>query len=154
LAVACFYSKYYNSIYCKRDISEDILKSIFDLAGGITGDVQQFCEALWSTTDAGSTIGQEQVNAAIKLLISRENLSFQIILARLTDLQVRVLRALAELGGKKPTSKTFLEKIESRNASEVAQTLDRLAKMKIIYRSQNEWKYMNPVLKIYLLRLM
>lgn len=79
----------------------------------------------------GDTIIQEHVKAAIDLLISRENLSFQIILARLTDLQVRVLRALAELGGKKPTSKTFLEKVESRNASKVTQALARLAQMKL-----------------------
>lgn len=135
-----------------RDIREDFLKKIFDLAGGITGDVQQFCEALWSKTDPGDTIDQEHVNAAIDLLISRESLSFQIILARLTDLQVRVLRALAEIGGKKPTSKAFLKKVESHNASEITQALARLAQMKIIYRNQDGWKYMNPVLKIYLLK--
>ncbi len=136
----------------RRNISHDILKSVFDLAGEITGDVQQFCEALWSKTEPGDTIAPEHVSAAIDLLVSRENLSCQIILARLTDLQVRVLNALAELGGEKPTSKEFLTKVDSRNASAVVQALQRLAKMKIIYRTQFGWKYMNPVLKLYLLR--
>ena len=136
----------------KRNISENILESVFNLAGGITGDVQQFCEALWSKTDPGDTITTEHVNAAIDLLISRETLSFQIILARLTDLQVRVLHALAELGGEKPTSMEFMKKADTHNASAVAQALDRLARMKIIYRNQLEWRYMNPVLRLYLLR--
>ncbi len=136
----------------KRNISADQLAAVFDVAGGITGDVQQFCEALWSKTEPGSEINQEQINAAIDLLISRENLSFQIILARLTALQVRILVTLAEMGGNKPTSKEFMKKSDTHNASAITQSLDRLAQIKIIYRSQGEWKYMNPVLRLYLLR--
>ncbi len=135
----------------KRGISADQLAMIFDLAGGITGDVQQLCEALWSKTEPGDEIAQEHINSAIELLISRENLSFQIILARLTSFQVKILTALAEIGGKKPTSREFMKKIDTHNASSITQSLDRLAQMKIIYRTQEEWKYMNPVLRLYLL---
>jgi hypothetical protein len=137
----------------ERTIGNDSLKILFDLAGGITGDVQQFCEAVWSKSDAGDTITQEHLIDAIDLLISRELLSFQIILARLTELQMRVLITLAKVGGEKPTSKEFLEEAESRNASAITQTLNRLAQMKIIYRAQTEWKYMNPVLRLFLLRV-
>ncbi len=135
-----------------RNISVDLLKEIFDMAGGITGDVQQFCEALWSSTEAGSDITQEHVGVAIDLLISRENQSFQTILARLTAFQARVLEVLAEMGGEKPTSKEFMKMCNTHNPSAVTQTLDRLAQTKIIYRTQEQWKFMNPVLRLSLLK--
>ncbi len=134
----------------ERQVSQELLKKIFRLAGWITGDVQQFCEALWSSTEPGTRIGQEHIVAAIDLLISRENQSFQIILARLTDFQTRVLEALAVQGGEKPTSKEFMVLCDTHNPSAITQTLDRLAQTKIIYRTQKEWKFMNPVLRLYL----
>ncbi|NOQ52796.1 MAG: AAA family ATPase [Desulfuromonadaceae bacterium] len=136
----------------KRIVSEEQMTNIFSLAGEITGDVQQFCEALWATTEPGDEIGQSHIGAAIELLISREVLSFQSILAKLTSNQVRVLSALAAIGGEKPTAKKFMKHADSRNASAVLKSLGRLAQIKIIYQTDQGWKFMNPVFRLYVLQ--
>jgi hypothetical protein len=136
----------------KRIVSEEQMENIFSLAGGITGDVQQFCEALWYRSNPGEEIGREHLGAAIDLLISRELLSFQTILAKLTVYQVDVLTALAIVGGQSPTSNEFMKHAGSRNASSTVKALNRLSQLKIIYQSTVGWKFMNPVFRLYLLR--
>ncbi|MFK5927457.1 MAG: ATP-binding protein [Desulfuromusa sp.] len=136
----------------KRIVSAEQMENIFSLAGEITGDVQQFCEALWYVSTPGDAIGWEHVGLAKEVLISRELLSFQTILAKLTEHQFNVLNSLAIVGGKTPTSKEFLRHADSRNASSILKALDRLAQLKIIYQSTEGWKFMNPVFRLFLQR--
>jgi len=135
-----------------RTINDDLWENIFDLAGETTGDVQQLCEALWSVSESGNTLNPNHISQAIELLISREILSSQSIMTRLTEFQVKVLLSLARVGGKKPTSKAFLKQTGSYNASSVSKTLKRLEETKIIYQIDHDWKFFNPVFKQYLLK--
>lgn len=134
----------------KRKVSDELLRNLFSLSGGVTGDVQQFCEALWYVSAPGDEITQKHVGAAIKVLISREKLSFQTIAAKLTMHQFNVLTALSVAGGQNPTSQRFLELAKTRNASSVTKALDRLEQLRIIYQTHEGWKFMNPVFKLFL----
>ena len=134
----------------ERKVSTERLEGIFALSGGITGDVQQFCEAIWYVTEPGDEISQQHVASAIDILISREKLSFQSALAKITRTQLGVLNALAELGGKNTASKDFLARANSRNASSVKKALESMDKQKLVYRTEAGWKFMNPVFRLFL----
>lgn len=135
----------------KRAVTKAQMENLFSFAGGITGDVQQFCEALWCTSKPEEEINQEHIGKSVHLLVSRERLSFQTILAKLTSFQVNVLTALALVGGQSPTSKEFMKHADSRNASSIVKSIDRLSQVKIIYQAGEGWKFMNPIFRLYLL---
>jgi hypothetical protein len=134
----------------QRKVSAEYLEKIFSLSGGITGDVQQFCEAIWYVSEPGEEISQQHIASAINILISREKLSFQSALAKVTASQMRVLNALAVLGGKAPTSREFLAFAGSRNASSIKKALESMDKQKLVYHTEAGWKIMNPVFRLYL----
>ena len=135
-----------------RIVNDDLWEIIFNLEGETTGDIQQLCEALWSVSEPDDTLNQNHISQAIDLLISREILSNQSIITRLTQFQIKVLLSLAKLGGEKPTSKAFLKHTGSYNASSVTKALKRLEETKIIYQIDRTWKFFNPVFKQYLLK--
>ena len=134
----------------KRKVSTEYLEKIFSLSGGVTGDVQQFCEAIWYVSEPGEEIFQHHITSAINILISREKLSFQSALAKVTASQMRVLNTLAILGGKTPTSNEFLALAGSRNASSIKKALEGMDKQKLVYHTASGWKIMNPILRLYL----
>lgn len=134
----------------KRKVSTGYLEKIFSLSGGVTGDVQQFCEAIWYVSEPGEEISQRHITSAINILISREKLSFQSALAKVTASQMRVLNTLAIRGGKAPTSKEFLALAGSRNASSIKKALEGMDKQKLVYHTESGWKIMNPILRLYL----
>jgi hypothetical protein len=134
----------------QRKVSAEYLEKIFSLSGGITGDVQQFCEAIWYVSEPGEEISQQHIASAINILISREKLSFQSALAKVTASQMGVLNALAVLGGKAPTSREFLAFAGSRNASSIKKALESMDKQKLVYHTEAGWKIMNPVFRLYL----
>lgn len=88
-----------------RQIAPQMLKKVFEVTDGLTGDVQQFCEALWTLSREGETIGEERIPEALDLIFSREQKFYEIILSRLPASYVRMLQALAKIGGKHPTSR-------------------------------------------------
>ncbi len=93
---------------------------------------------------------RQHIASAINILISREKLSFQSALAKVTASQLGVLNALAVLGGKAPTSKEFLALAGSRNPSSIKKALESMAKQKLVYHTEAGWKIMNPVFRLYL----
>jgi len=135
----------------KRTITDDVLEKVFELTEEISGDIQQLCEALWSITSAGEEIGQAHFFEAIKLIFTREQKSYEIIISRLKSNQVKVLNALALLGGQSPTSATFVRTAGVKNASVVKQSLESLAAQKILVLLGKEWRYANPFFKAWIL---
>lgn len=135
----------------ERNIEEGILKRVFEIADNIPGDIQQLCEGLWSVTSPGDDIKTETLNKAIRLIFSREQKSYEIIISRLTSNQIKVLNALALIGGESPASAKFVNTAGVKNASVVKQALDSLASQKILYQRDREWKYSNPYFKAWIL---
>jgi len=99
----------------------------------------------------GDEIGRAHLYDAIKLIFSREQKSYEIILSRLKSNQVKVLTALARQGGRSPMSALFVKAAGVKNASVVKQSLESLANQKILYQAGKEWKYSNPFFKAWIL---
>ena len=134
----------------ERVLDDEILDKIFLITNSITGDTQELCEALWSTSESGDNITEKHFNKAIKLIFSREQAVYGIILNRLTAFQLKILKAIAINGGKAPYSNEFMSKAGVNNASSVRKAVGRLVESKVIYEYQGEYKFINPFFTFWL----
>ena len=60
-----------------RTIATNVLSRTFELTDSVTGDIQQFCEALWTISNDRDVIGNEMIPAAIHLVFAREQKSYE-----------------------------------------------------------------------------
>jgi len=139
-------------LHGKRNISEEIIEKIFDITDMITGDIQQFCEAVWSTSSHGDTITYDSFHKAVELIFSHENAVYERIFGELTDFQLKVLKSVAQHGGREIYSNDFFEKTGFTNASSVKRGIEKLIKVKILCMYKKEYKFANPFFKLWLLR--
>lgn len=136
----------------KRIISEEIIEKFFDITDVISGDIQQFCEAIWSTSSYGDEIKIDSFHKAVELIFSHENAVYQRIFGELTNFQLKVLKGVAQFGGIGIYSNNFFEKNGFTNASSVRRSVDKLIKAKILFIYNKEYKFVNPFFKLWLVR--
>ncbi len=135
----------------RRKIAEDVLAEIMTTAESVPGDVQQLCGALWDTSSSGARITRERFPQALELIYSREAKGYETVLVQVTGLQFKTLIGLARFGGKSPLSAAFLEGVGITLPASVKKALQRLVQIKVIYRYQGEYKFINPFFKLWLL---
>jgi len=135
----------------RRKITDETLSEIISTAESVPGDVQELCGALWDTTSPGDSITQECFPSAFELIFSRESKGYEAVLVQVTGQQLKCLTGLARLGGKSPLSAAFLEGVGITLPASVKKALNRLVQIKVIYRYQGEYKFINPFFKLWLL---
>lgn len=135
----------------KRKVDEDVLDTGFEIAGDLPGDVQQYCGALWDTTTDGAKITKQAIPDAMHLIFSRESKGYETILVQLTAHQVRCLVGMARFGGAAPYSGAFLQGIGITSPASVKKALHRLTQLKIIFRRGDEFRFVNPFFRAWLL---
>ena len=128
----------------KRKISRDIFGRVLDFAYRTPGDVQEYCDALWQVTSEGDEITERTLNEALSRIFARESDTFSSFTKRLTNLQLRVLRALAKLGGEHPLSTDFMKEAGATNTASVKRALTALCASDLIYRHDGEYKFVSP----------
>ncbi len=134
----------------RRKISEAALDRILKIADGISGDVQELCETVWLATNDGDIIGDDQIDAGLRLVFAREEKAFGPTLSRLTPTQAAVLKGLALDSNLKPFSGDFLARNGIRNVGTVTRALSRLSKDDIIYEYAASWRFTNPFFREWL----
>lgn len=135
----------------KRTVSQPLLDKIFEIGQDIPGDVQQLCGAVWEITSYRDNIGADIIPAALELVYTRELKGYEAALSRLTGQQLRCLTGLARLGGQAPLSSEFIRFTGISQPASVKKALNRLIKLKIIYRYRKEYRFINPFFKSWLL---
>jgi hypothetical protein len=135
----------------KRIISQDLLKKIFEIAQEVPGDVQQLCSAIWETTLPGNNITADAVPPALELIYSRELKGYETTMAQVTAQQLRCLLGLARVGGESPLSSRFLKATGITQPASVKKALNRLEKLRIIYRYKGEYRFINPFFRSWLI---
>ena len=128
----------------KRIIKDEQIHTVFKIAECITGDVQQLCSAIWEATSFKETINEDHLGKALEIIFARESKGYESILVNLTALQIKCLAGLAHLGGTSPLSSAFISGIGGVLPSSVKKSLTRLEQLKIIYRKNDEYKFINP----------
>ncbi len=135
----------------KRQISFETLGAIFKICFNIPGDVQQLCSALWDTTSSGTRISENHIQPALERIFSNELKGYEASLTILTKQQLKLLTGLARLGGKAPMSSDFMKQSGIIQASSIKRALNRLTDLNIIFYIDNEYRFVNPFFRAWLL---
>ena len=132
-------------------MADGLLEKVFKITDHIPGDVQQLCEALWEVSLEHDILGTDQLNDALMLVFAREQKSYENYVALLTNLQLKCLVAIANKGGKKVFSISFLKAGGFNNPSSVKRAIERLTKINILFEKAGEFKFINPFFRAWLL---
>jgi hypothetical protein len=134
----------------QREVMEETLEQVFKIAGNITGDIQQLCEALWEVTPEEGEVSPDKLRAALKLIFAREQKSYEAFISLLTDLQLKCLTALARVGGKRVYSMDFVKAVGPHSSASVNRAITRMIDINILFKSDKEIKFVNPFFKAWL----
>ena len=135
----------------ERDINANALDRIFEIAGDVSGDIQQLCSALWITSDTGDSIEQDNIPKALELIFAREAKVYETDINTISDQQFRCLNGIARYGGKALTSSRFLMNIGIPSSASVLKALERLIQLRILLKNGDEYKFTNPFFRAWLL---
>lgn len=134
-----------------RLVDENTANMLIDYADSVSGDVQEICEAIWDTTKPGATVTGADIPAALKLLFSREGEAFGETIRQLTQLQISVLRTLAETNTIGVYSEEFMQRVGSTSTGAIRTAVNRLVEKRLIYRYGDRYRFANPFFKAWLL---
>jgi hypothetical protein len=134
----------------KRIVEPEAMAKVIELAENVPGDVQELCEALWETTSFKDAIHEASIAPALELIYARESKGYEAALVQLTGQQLKCLVGLARMGGKAPLSSAFIQGVGIAGPASIKKALNRLGQLKIVYRHQGEYKFVNPFFKSWL----
>lgn len=135
----------------KRVVDEGAMARVIEIAENVPGDVQELCEAIWETTAYRDAIREARIGPALELIYARESKGYEAALVQLTGHQLKCLIGLARMGGKAPLSSAFIQGVGITGPASVKKALNRLVKLKTVYRHEGEYKFVNPFFKTWLL---
>ena len=135
----------------RRKVSGETLKQVFEIANNITGDIQQFCEALWEVTPERDAVSHDKLKVALELIFSREQKSYEAFVSLLTDFQLKCLTAIARKGGKKVYAIDFMKEVGPHSSASVNRAITRMININILFKSGKEIRFVNPFFKAWLL---
>jgi hypothetical protein len=134
----------------RRGLEPGLLNQVLELADNIPGDVQELCACLWDTTSSGQSLCSQDLGSALELIYARESKGYEATLVHLSAQQLKCLTGLARMGGDAPLSAAFLKNVGITLPASVRKALSRLVQTKIVYRYDNQYKFVNPFFKTWL----
>ena len=136
----------------RRKIPRETFDRILDFVNRVPGDVQELCDAIWQVSAPGDTITVEMMMKGIDIVFARESGAYVTFVKPLTDIQLRVLRALATLGGEHPLSGEFLRLADVSTPTTIKRSLTSLAKAELIYDVGGGYKFVSPFFREWIRR--
>lgn len=142
----------------KRRIDNQFSRTINELIYENTGDIQHLCSALWEVSQPGDVIDQQHLNRSLELVWQTEEPFYAARRRKLSVVQDRVLRALAETGGKEPFGAVFRKKAGNVGPSSIQRALDRLEKDEFIFQPFDSaagcerYRFYQPFFRLWLIR--
>lgn len=134
-----------------RAIQKQVLVKAIETADNVPGDVQELCACLWETASSGEKLTETSIAPALELIYARESKGYEAALVQLTGQQLKCLTGLARMGGEAPLSAGFLKGVGITLPASVKKALNRLLQLRIIYRLQREYKFVNPFFRSWLI---
>lgn len=127
-----------------RRIDKVFFREIWNFVDHTTGDVQEFCDALWVVSADGDQLDRNHFSKALEEIFRRESFSYTTFIKNLTEIQFRVLKALSFIGGAHPLSAEFLELSQITNHTSVKRALNSLYANGLIYPQSGDYKFVSP----------
>ena len=125
-------------------VTDETMKTIFDITDRVSGDVQQLCSALWTVSKRGDTLRQEHLAGAFREIWAYESRSYEAIVDDATAPQLRCLKALAKHPEVPPHGIAFAKVSGVLGASSASRALNGLAGKSILTKTGATYKFINP----------
>ena len=136
-----------------RKLPRETFDRILDFVDRVPGDVQELCDAIWQTTCTSEVLTEGSVKKGIDVVFAREAGAYATFVKPLTDIQLRVLRALAKLGGEHPLSGDFMRQADVATPTTIKRSLTALSKAELIYDIGSGCKFVSPFFREWIRRL-
>lgn len=136
-----------------REFPRDVFDAVSAAANGIPGFIQELCDALWQGTDTGAVLAHSNLGTAMARILAREQENYAFAVRRLTPLQFRVLKAIAERGGRELYSADFLIAARVVHTSAVKKAVEKLEKEELVCSVGGETRILNPFFAEWVRRL-
>ena len=133
---------------CKIGVSA--ARDVIKFADGVSGDVQELCEALWSVTDNGKEATAEDLPKALGVVFAREKNGFESAVSDLTPNQLSVLRGLANMGAARVFSSDFMGDVRISSPGSMRRALNSLISARLIFKNYGEYRFFNPFFREWL----
>lgn len=134
-----------------REITPELLDRVFEICLEIPGDVQQLCSAFWELGEKKLEI--EALARALEIIWAQELKGYELALQMLSAQQLKVLRTIAWIGGKTPTSTEFLRQAGGILPSSSKSALNRLLALRLVFFYRGEYRFVNPFFRAWLLSM-
>ena len=134
---------------CRIDI--ETARSVIEFADGVSGDVQELCDALWGVTDDGGMVTAGDLPKALAVVFAREKNGFESIIEDLTPNQLTVLKGLAEMDEARVFTADFMNHVRIASPGAIKRALNSLIALRLIYyRHRTEYRFGNPFFREWL----
>ncbi len=127
-----------------RVATPKLIQMVLAIAARVSGAVQELCDALWASTVENAVLTESDLPAALDLVFAREAKAYIPAVNKLTAIQMRVLKGIAEHGGEKVLSGDFLRAVNVLNAGSVRKSVLRLVDLDILYEFDGRYRFTNP----------
>ena len=127
-----------------RVAGPEVVAKVIEFARGVSGDVQELCDALWERTDDGAIITSRDFTSAFDCVFAREAPAFEASIARLTAKQLKILRTLAVNPSARVFSNEFMEQARVQNPGAMKKAITRFLADRLIFERRGEYCFFNP----------
>ena len=127
-----------------KRLSRDVASFIYETANGVPNHVQQL--AFWSHAEAAEDVDRAAVERALATVLQLSIVDFTEAYEKVSPVQQRLLRALAEKPAKDLFSGRFVAITGVSNPSGVGRALHRLEDLELIELGPDGWRVANPFL--------
>jgi len=127
-----------------KRLSREVASFIYETANGVPNHVQQL--AFWTYAEAGEELNRAAVERALATALQLSIIDFTEAYEKVSPVQQRLLRALAEKPAKDLFSGRFVTITGVSNPSGVGKALRRLEDLELIELSPDGWRVANPFL--------
>ena len=134
-----------------RFFSKELAAKALETACGVSGDVQEFCAALWEVTQDGCAATEADFRPALEVIFMRERKGFERAVSHLTPTQSAVLRGLAERPGDRIYGAAFLNAVGLANAGAVRKAVQRLEANDLVYEQEGAYRFNDSFFRAWLL---
>lgn len=134
-----------------RRIESSVIQTIMERADFVSGDVQELCSAIWDSTEDGATIGNGDIDSAMRLVFQNERKGFERAISGLTPTQVSVLKGIASLPQVGVYTAEFLQNIGIASTGTVTKAVKHLIADDLVYSVEKGLKFVDPFFREWLL---
>jgi hypothetical protein len=110
------------------------------------------CDAIWQISEPGDRLDDGHFERGLGFVFDREGGVYALFLKPITDIQLRVLKALATQGGEHPLSNVFLDAARLTNTATVRRSLTSLERTGLVYPAPTGWKFASPFFREWMRR--